>query len=59
MDELTTPGEAVAKLDAIDPSGDPEGAHDQADKILLAALPPEVREAYERLVSRAPWWAAA
>ena len=50
--------EAVAALDAIN-SGDPEAAHGEADAILLAAVPPEVAEAYRRLVDRCDWWAAA
>jgi hypothetical protein len=45
-------------LDAIDP-GDPEAAHDEADKILLALVPPFVAAAYERLVARSEWWASA
>jgi hypothetical protein len=47
----------VAALDAIDPSGDPEHAHAEADRVLLAGLSPEVRAAYDRLVARAAWWA--
>jgi hypothetical protein len=49
---------AVEALDAID-GGDPEGDHGDADHILLTIAPPEVRRAYERLVSRARWWATA
>lgn len=52
------PTEAVARLDAID-GGEPEGAHGEADGILLASATPEVRAAYERLKGRAPWWATA
>lgn len=37
----------------------PREAHERADEILLAALPDDVREAYEDLVARAPWWACA
>ena len=33
---------AVAALDAIDPTGDPEHGHILADKVLLDALGPEV-----------------
>ena len=51
-----TESEAVAALDAIDPTGDPERAHGEADGILLAVVGPEVRAAYERLTERAPWW---
>jgi hypothetical protein len=47
---------AIADLDAIDPTGDPEHAHIKADKILLDALGPEVEAAYDRLVARASWW---
>lgn len=54
-----TPEEAVEALDAIDPKGDPERAHDEADRILLHTVPQEVREAYQRVVSRSPWWATA
>lgn len=57
MSELTTQ-EAVAALDAIDPD-DPEGAHSEADQVLLSLVDPEVRAALERLVSRSQWWAYA
>ena len=50
--------EAVAALDAID-GGDPDGAHGEADKILLAYVDPSVAGAYERLVERCAWWATA
>jgi len=50
--------QAVDALDALDPR-DPEVAHGEADKILLAIVPVEVREAYERIEGRAPWWASA
>ena len=53
------PATAVAKLDAIDGGRDPEGAHGEADKILLRMVPPEVAAAYRRLVDRARWWATA
>lgn len=46
----------VAALDAI-PTRDPEHAHGEADRILLAAAPPEVREAYQRVTARCSWWA--
>ena len=51
--------EAVAALDAIDGTRDPEKDHGRADEILLAVAPEAVREAYRRLVERARWWAAA
>lgn len=50
--------ELVAALDAIDNS-DLETAHKEADSVLLDSLPPEVGEAYERLVDRCRWWAHA
>lgn len=53
-----TPEEAVAALDAMSVA-DPEAAHGEADEILLKLVPDEVREAYQRLVARAPWWATA
>jgi hypothetical protein len=56
VERITTPL-VVAALDAIDPSGDPEHAHAEADRVLLAGLSPEVRAAYDRLVARAAWWA--
>lgn len=49
----------AATLDLIDPTGDPERAHAEAEQILVAALGPEVKAAYDRLVDRAPWWASA
>jgi hypothetical protein len=58
--EPKTVESAVATaLDLIDPTGDPEAAHDEAERIMLAALGPEVKAAYDRLVERAPWWASA
>jgi hypothetical protein len=48
----------TAALDAI-PGGDPEVAHSMADKILLSAVPADIREAYQRVVERADWWACA
>lgn len=58
-----SPEEAVAALDAIAPDaptgGDPDGNHGEADKILLAAVHPDVAAAYERLVERSRWWATA
>ena len=56
--QLTT-GEAVAELDSIDPDGDPEAAHGRADDVLLAAVEPDVRDAYARLTGRSRWWASA
>jgi hypothetical protein len=49
---------AVERLNAIE-GGDPEGAHGEADQVLLALVPAEVREAYRALVARCEWWAAA
>ena len=46
----------AATLDAIDPA-DPEAAHAVAEQVMLDALGPEVRAAYDRLVARAAWWA--
>lgn len=56
--QLTT-REAVAELDLIAGDGDPEADHGFADKVLLATVDHEVREAYDRLVQRARWWASA
>jgi len=50
--------DVVARLDAIEAS-DAEAAHGDADEILLEAVPQKIREAYERVVTRAPWWAYA
>jgi hypothetical protein len=50
--------DAVRMLDALT-GADPERDHGQADEILLASVPAEVREAYLRLTGRASWWAAA
>lgn len=49
----------VEALDNIDPVGDPEVAHSTADDLLLACVPHEVADAYQRLVQRSPWWACA
>ena len=53
-----TPERAVLALATIDTS-DPERAHDEADEILLAAVPAEVAAQYRRLVDRCSWWASA
>ena len=50
--------EAVARLDAIDAS-DPERAHSAADDVLLYYADAEIAAAYQRLIDRCPWWAAA
>lgn len=49
---------AVADLDAID-GGDAEGAHAEADEVLLRMVPRQVRQAYERLRERSARWACA
>ena len=48
----------VNAIDSIDVA-DPEQAHSEAEDILLSCVPPPVREAYARLVQRAPWWGSA
>lgn len=53
-----TKRQVIAELDAIS-GDDPEEAHSQADAALLAYVNPEVREAYDRVVARYPWWAGA
>jgi len=55
---VTTQDELIRRLDAID-GGDPDGAHGEADDLLLEAMPEEVRQAYMRLVKRCRWWATA
>ena len=50
--------EAVFALDSIS-SVDPDSAHCMADEVLMAQVPAEVRDAYERLVARCGWWATA
>lgn len=50
--------QAVSALNAID-GGDPEGAHCEADDILLSLAPPEVAAAYACLIERCAWWACA
>lgn len=49
---------AVKALDTIDVS-DPERAHGEAEAILRDFAPRSVREAYDRVVARARWWASA
>jgi len=53
-----TTDEAVAKLDALS-GDDPDGAHCEADDVLLALVPTEVADAYQRVMERCPWWATA
>jgi hypothetical protein len=52
----------VDALDAID-TADPEGAHSDADELLLDALRAagrgDVVAAYERVKARSRWWACA
>jgi len=51
--------EAVAALDALTGTSDPESDHREADQILLRVAPLSVENAYARLVERAAWWAHA
>lgn len=53
-----TPEEAVQALDAL-PGRDAEGEHGTAENILLAFVPAEVRDAYQRAAARAGgyWYA--
>lgn len=52
--------EIVRRLDEItEEIGDPEVMHGEADDLLLLAVDPEVRDAYNRVVWRASWWAYA
>ena len=55
-----TPEQAVAELDrlATEHNGDPEAARTLADTVLLATVPPEVCDAYERVMAACSWWAA-
>jgi hypothetical protein len=54
---------AIARLDRIDGSTDPEGAHGSADNILLDFLAgagyEDVRDAYVALKNRSKWWGCA
>lgn len=57
---------AVAKVDAIASAGthgEPEGDHAYADDVLLTTLrrigAGDLADAYDRLVDRSRWWAAA
>lgn len=45
----------VKELDSIT-TGDPEGAHADADAVLLRAVHPRIRKAYDRVVRRTRWW---
>jgi hypothetical protein len=47
------------RLEALSVGHDPESLHGAADAILLAAVHPEVRQAYERVKEDARWWASA
>lgn len=53
-----TAEEAIAALDGLN-ADDAEVAHSIADAILLDTVPPIVRDAYERVTERAPFWATA
>ncbi len=56
--EILTTADAVAALNRIK-GGDPEGAHADADRILLASVHPDIRAAWERVETRARgfWYA--
>jgi hypothetical protein len=56
--DRTSTTDAVATLDTIG-SDDPEGAHCEADNLLLSLVHPDIAAAYERLVQRCRWWACA
>lgn len=58
MSKQLSKREAVEQLNALD-SGDGEEMHAEADKILLAYVPEQVRQAYERVQDRANFWACA
>lgn len=49
----------VEALDAVDSARDGESGHSEADRILLAYVPQEIREAYDRVVERSDFWACA
>ena len=53
-----TEDEAIAVLDGLT-GQDPEHDHGTADGVLMEMVSPAVREAYDRLVERADWWANA
>ena len=55
--QRTTTDQVVAMLDGIDAPGETD--HHLADEILLHYVPPEVREAYERVVERSEFWVYA
>lgn len=59
--ERMSPEDAVRRLDEIAAtySDDPEVAHGEADDVLRAVVPAEVRAAYERVLSACTWWACA
>lgn len=56
-----TAAEAIAALAAITErdAHDPETAHANADDVLLAFVPADVRAAYVRVVDACRWWACA
>lgn len=55
---MITPETAIRRLDKLT-GNDSESDHAEADSILLASLPADVRRAYQRLQQRAGWWAHA
>lgn len=60
VDGISKDEMAVAMLEKLcENTRDSEGMHSDADKILLEAVSPEVRAAYEAVVKCAPWWAMA
>lgn len=60
LEALMETEEIVRMLDEITlDTGDPEQMHAEADGVLLLAVDPEVRDAYNRVVRLAGWWAYA
>lgn len=52
---------AVRKIEIIgnDFGYDPEVAHLEADAVLLAVVPKQIRDAYIALSEKTEWWSAA
>lgn len=55
---MNEPRGVILALDSLS-GDDPERAHSLADALLLSLVPREVADAYDRVIERCGWWAAA
>jgi len=60
VDGISKDEMAIAMLESLcEDAKDSERVHGDADKILLSAVSPEVKQAYEAVIACTPFWATA